>query len=655
MPGNWFKKGKEADENASNLGEQLTSEEFAKLPQNLQQQVNNPNTVAVFKTPETQTSRSAFYRFNGEEGLNLPAPGKQILIIVPGGEEINLQDVYLGHRKDQKYWGDTSTEWDGNGAYTEVFVFDGNTNSWLPWKDPLGHDPVKYAERRHSVEYEKLSNYFGMVGKIRPLAFLLVSKGKGNPQMSVVTEHSFELMGYPDMHPGIKSLERNYSPGNRFVDFRDHTGPHRLPVYGGGKQHHKKGPHNYTGGPAGYPQAIPLKGKVGVEPFQMTETLSTEHEHLDEEGRLWINLPAGMRIKSLEISAGARWWNALPDPKLACKGGRKISAFVVGKDGKKKDRLMVSLNVGPQGVLLGCPTENEYLTEEGDRILIEGENHTSYVMGWRILYENDQEEKAPISNGTTATAEAAKLTAKVSLKLQPTNESVGGTQGAQWYIDQDTGEKYLCKTYEHTGSPEKAKDRCATEFIANSIYKMMGIPAPESHIQDGKIFSKEIKGLQRCPFSWSASKTANADTAKAFYGKSQSLRDGFIIDAWLANWDVFGLEYDNILKNSEGKMVRVDAGGALFYRGMGAYKPQFGNENVTELSTMRNPNMAREAGPIFKDLIQDTDIRQQVGKLKEVMTDVAITNIVNTSGISNTQQVIQTLIKRRNWLIQNYS
>lgn len=658
MFGKWFGKGgKDDDKKSESLGadEIVEKSEIDALPAAIQQQFKNPDTVAVFKTPETRTSRSLGFRFNTPDGIDLPAPGKQILILVPDGNNINLQDVFLGHNKKQQYWGDTSSEWDSNGAYTEVLVFDANTMTWKKWIDPLGHDPVKYAERRKSVEYEKLGNYFGMLGNIKPLAFLLISRGKGDPNNSVVTEHSFELMSYPDMHPGIKTLEHNYSPGNRFVDFNHPGGPHRLPVYGGGKVHHKKGPTNSPGGPAGYPGAIPLRGKVGVEPFAMTENLHTDLEHLDSEGRLWINLPKGAKIKSLEISAGARWWNALPDPKLASKAGRQISAYIVDKNGKKKDHFMRSANVGPQGVLMGGPTDPEYVVEEGDKILIEGENHTSYLMGWRILYEADKtaELVAPVQAASESIKHAIELGAIPHLDLKPTNESPGGTQGAKWYVDKSSGERYLGKNYLHSG--EKAKDRCATEFIANRIYSLMGIPAPESYMQDNMVFSKEIKGLQKFPYNFGSPKQSNVAAAKAFYGNSPEIRDGFVIDAWLANWDVFGLEFDNVLKDSQGKMVRVDGGGAMFFRGMGQPKSQFLNEAVSEIDTMRNPQMAREAGYIFNGLVTDDDIKTQVEKLNETMTDDVIKKLVEVSEISNSDQVITTLIKRRNWLVANYS
>lgn len=659
MLGKWFGKSDDKVEaSAVNIGEKLTPQELAKLPDAVKQQIQNPDTVAVFKTPENQTSRSKFFRFNGPEGLDLSGPGKQILIVIEDGQKINLQDVFLGHKKKQQYWGDTSQEWDANGAYTEVLVFDGKTNSWRQWQDPLGHDPVKYAERRKTVEYEKLSNYFGMLGEVKPLAFLLISRGKGDAKTSVVTEHSLELMSYPDMHPGIKSLESNYSPGNRFVDFSQPGGPNRLPVYGGGKQHHKKGPQNASGGPAGYPQSIPLGGKVGVEPFPMTENLHTATEHLDEEGKLWISLPAGKKIKALEVSAGARWWNELPHPSLASKGGRKISAYIVGKDGNKKDQLMRSLNVGPQGVLMGGPTEEGYVTQEGDRLLIEGEAHTSYLMGWRLLYEDGPASTGSdtVTAGATATAEVAKMAVQTPLNLKPTTDAPpGGTQGAKWYMDSESGKRYVGKTYENSGSAEKAKDRCASEFIANRIYRLMGIPAPESHIQNNMVFSKEIEGLQKFPYSWNAQKDANISSAKAFYGNSKDLKDGFVVDAWLANWDVFGLEYDNVLKDPEGKMVRVDGGGSMFFRGMGQHKPQFDSEVVGEIDTMRDPKMAREAGSIYKDLVNEDDIKAQVTKLCAVMTDSVISNLVNMSGISNSTEVIQTLIKRRNWLAKKYA
>lgn len=657
---------------------ELTPEQVDSLPDSVREAMESPQTVGIYTTPERQTSRAKFFRFNFEQGVDLTQPGQQLMVIVPKGEEINLQDVWLGHRKRELYSGlkpgQNFTGHDPNGAYTEVLVFDANTNTWRGWHDPKGYDPVKFAEPRDTVEYEKLSDYSGMLGPVRPVAFSLISRGKGDPKKSVVTEHSLEFMSYPEMSPEVKEAVRVYSPGTSFVDYRHPKGPARLPYYGGGKEHHVKGPDHVSGGAAGYPGAVPLGGAVGVEPFTLTKKVDGQGERLDEQGRLWIKLPPGINLKSLEISAGARWWNKLPDKKLVCIGGRKISAYLVDKDGKRFDHFMKSLNVGPQGVLIGGPTDPEYVTKPGDSICIEGEKHTSYLMGWRILYESvksgvkksasqatgkpDQQQSIP--GVSTQIKGMVSLNETPELDLVPTGESPGGTQGAMWYLDKKSGDRFIVKTYENAG-PKKT-ERCATEVIANNFYRLMGVSAPESYMYKGNVVSREIKGLEKSSCYPGMPIPAKQAEAGKFFGLDgggesgvkEDLRNGFIVDAWLANWDIFGLDYDNVLKSSDGRAYRTDAGGAMFFRGMGQHKPQFANEAVTEVDTMRDPKMAREAGFVFKELVADSDLVSQVKKLAQVMTDSVINQVVSSAGIPNAEEIIATLIKRRKWLEEKY-
>jgi predicted Ser/Thr protein kinase len=52
---------------------------------------------------------------------------------------------------------------------------------------------------------------------------------------------------------------------------------------------------------------------------------------------------------------------------------------------------------------------------------------------------------------------------------------------------------------------------------------------------------------------------------------AKQLRDVFIVDAWLGNWDVIGANYDNIIVK-DGKAYRVDNGSAGFFRAQGSTK-----------------------------------------------------------------------------------
>lgn len=616
----------------------LPPEQWALLPEELIAFLEDPSVVGIYATPERTTAREFRFRF-GANGRDLKS-GEKLVVLVPGGASFPLEDIVLAHRKRERYWdtpGQKPQGWDQNGAYTEVRAFDENDASWKSWKDPKGYDPVKFAEPRPEIEYEKLGNWFGMVGDIRPLAIVLISRGKGDPAKSVVTEYSLDLMSRPLVSPHTEVIEHIYTPGTSFG---------RLPKYGGGKDKY-----GYNGGKGGYPSAVPLRKKRGCEPFALTEKVKTEREELDEEGRFHIHLPAGKKLLSLEVSAGCKWTDkpvGNPPQTIGVTGGHKLDAYLVTKDGTV-DRFIASANVGPQGVILGGPTDPHYVTQEGDEIILVCPKGTVYLMGFRMMLEKAGSTAVPgVTHVVADTKEAlAGVQAPATPKLVDTGLKGGGTQGGRWYLDQTSGDRYFVKSYEH--HPE-SKNRAATEYIANTIYARMGIPVPATHMTEGKVAMKEIKGLVKFPYDFWKGKTVNAAQAKTFFSDHPDVKNGFIVDAWLANWDVFGLEFDNICRTQEGRMVRLDNGGSLFFRAMGNPKPSFAEEAVTEIDTMRNPAIAREAGHIFQNLTS-SEIQAQVKKLAATMTDGVIEEIVTSSGISNPQHIAQILIKRRKRLL----
>jgi len=91
----------------------------------------------------------------------------------------------------------------------------------------------------------------------------------------------------------------------------------------------------------------------------------------------------------------------------------------------------------------------------------------------------------------------------------------------------------------------------------------------------------------------------------------EKIRQGFVADAFLANWDVLGRVYDNVLVK-DGVPYRIDNGGALFFRAKGGMKPvsQFSNV-VVELDTMRTMYPGGSNNTIFGPLTND-DIHKQI-------------------------------------------
>jgi hypothetical protein len=111
------------------------------------------------------------------------------------------------------------------------------------------------------------------------------------------------------------------------------------------------------------------------------------------------------------------------------------------------------------------------------------------------------------------------------------------------------------------------------ECFANYIYNLTGFAAPLSEIQivEGKtaLVSPFVEGVQ----------LGNP------YDYSHRFLMGFAVDVFLANYDVLGLVYDNVLLNAEGDLIRIDNGSAFLHRAQGQLKPDEAIYGLPELKT----------------------------------------------------------------------
>ncbi len=215
----------------------------------------------------------------------------------------------------------------------------------------------------------------------------------------------------------------------------------------------------------------------------------------------------------------------------------------------------------------------------------------------------------------------------------PTGEAAGGSQGGKWYKDAD-GTRYFGKDYK--GNAE----RVANEHVTNAIYREMGVSAPQTEVHniDGKqtLMSKAMEGEPA---------HGAGDLAKT------NLSDGFVVDAWLANWDVVGLEYDNVLVQG-GEAHRIDNGGALVFRAMGGDKDL--PDHVPELATMRNSSKAPQSASVFGKL-SDEDVAKQIDdfEVKYKSAWPSIEKAIDASDYTPAQKAtVKTKLKARaDWLI----
>jgi hypothetical protein len=219
---------------------------------------------------------------------------------------------------------------------------------------------------------------------------------------------------------------------------------------------------------------------------------------------------------------------------------------------------------------------------------------------------------------------------------QKVGEQLGTNEGG-WYENQATREKFYLKFYKN---PDQGK----VEYIANAIYKKLGIKAAESfllHVGDRlAVASKEIAG-------------GGATIGEEEQSQNRDIRSGFIADAYLANWDVVGLVFDNIIKDANGDPWRIDNGGSLTFRAQGGTK-DFSPNDIPELKNMLNPDFS--AGQVFGGLT-DEEQKTQADYLVMNLSEKDIDTIVDNSELDAKQakNIKNSLIGRRQFLIKKFN
>lgn len=117
-------------------------------------------------------------------------------------------------------------------------------------------------------------------------------------------------------------------------------------------------------------------------------------------------------------------------------------------------------------------------------------------------------------------------------------------------------------------------------------------------------------------------------------------------DAFLANWDVIGARGDNILRSNGGRDYRIDNGGSLIFHARGNRKKEYSPDNIPELSSMIERNVA------FQGITQ-VEIKQQAEHLLRNLGPEDIEAIVNKSGLEGEERdaVLNGMLGRRKYLV----
>lgn len=229
----------------------------------------------------------------------------------------------------------------------------------------------------------------------------------------------------------------------------------------------------------------------------------------------------------------------------------------------------------------------------------------------------------------------------------------GAVPGAlyQKWNGPDAGTNYIIKYV--------PREIAFNEILASELYKATGLYVadfifvnPGNDISQykitGDLIDKEAvaKGVlhKPTPYMFLGSKMI-APLSKIQNLRRKDVLDGFLIDAWLGNYDVIGARYDNILDHN-GKSIRLDVGASLKYQGTGQPKgPNASgfNEKVNEVKFLRgncdraayeslqldkwyDPYISIASGNVFNSLTKENIL---VGKsMLEKLTDDQIREIV---------------------------
>ena len=190
-------------------------------------------------------------------------------------------------------------------------------------------------------------------------------------------------------------------------------------------------------------------------------------------------------------------------------------------------------------------------------------------------------------------------------------EYIDGQKGSNYggvYKDKVMGTVYYVKW--------PGDDRVKMESVASELYRRAGVHTPT--VRAGKFPQGEH---QLAVLSTWADGTS--PMTKAQMAKSKDVRHGFLVDAWLANWDVVGLNSDNIIKASGGTALRVDAGGSLVYRAQGKGK-KF-SLAPDEYDSLRSAGANPQSAAVFKDMTAG-----ELQKASEILSSISEQQITDT-------------------------
>lgn len=217
-----------------------------------------------------------------------------------------------------------------------------------------------------------------------------------------------------------------------------------------------------------------------------------------------------------------------------------------------------------------------------------------------------------------------------SLKLA---KKLGGSTGAELVYDDNTAEQFVRKK---GASAAHVRE----EMTADRAYALFGSPVPEGRLYD--TVDGPVKLTRYILDTQTLGEFSATATAAERAAVKAALKESFVMDALLANYDVIGMNADNVLIQSRLTPFRVDNGGSLRFRAMGGSKEL--GRTVTEIKSMLDPGTNPQAAEWFGGITKK-EIVEQVRRILEIEDELLALM---------PDEIRDTMAARIKWLAKEY-
>lgn len=228
----------------------------------------------------------------------------------------------------------------------------------------------------------------------------------------------------------------------------------------------------------------------------------------------------------------------------------------------------------------------------------------------------------------------------ISEELRREDGTQYGSNEGGIHTDTETNKKYYIKHYQNG-------DHAKVESLTAKIYDHMGIHTlkPEYKEIDGKhsIVSEWNPHVEvPHPHSYDNISKENAhDIGKMYHGAVLT-----------KNWDIVGLEYDNIVKHKKtGKLMSVDQGGSFHFRARGSHKDY--DSDIGEHQSLRN-NHEASGHVISAAFDQHPNAEKESLSAVKNIDDNHVHGLFKDSGLSNWKDLHSNFMKRKEKLLDHY-